>query len=224
MFGLKKRHSAGEIESDEPATDQEIVRKKVRNWGENALFVGGYFMLFLIGVSMVLLHPIAEQQRAAGTGAYAILYITQAFLFIAAASMLIFGLDKRVQLPRDFAVLFFILSILRVTALLVLAIELIILFNPSGVLPPALEVWHLYVAIMRDAATLSFFNYAETFVVNSPYPWGAYEFFSHPAVLIVIHAYKIGIFYFIVWSLHRWFEFHSRKELLKLKSQARAAA
>lgn len=224
MLGLKRRFSADDQDGEDAATDQEIVRKKVRNWGETALFFGGYFVLLLIGLSIVLLHPAAEQQRVAGTGAFAILYITQAFLFIAAASMLIFGLDKRVQLPRDFAVLFFILSILRVTALLVLAIELIILFNPGGVLPPALEIWNLYAAIARDVATFSFVNYAQAFIASSQYPWGAYEIFGHAAVHIVIHAYKIGVFYFVVWSIHRWFEFHSRKELLKLKSRSRAAA
>ena len=224
MLGFKRRFSADDSDADEAATDQEIVRNKVRNWGETALFVGGYFMLFLIGLSIVLLHPAAEQQRVAATGAYAILYITQAFLFVAAASMLIFGLDKRVRLPRDFAVLFFVLSVLRVTALLVLAIELIILFNPMGILPPGLEIWDLYVAIARDVATFSFVNYAEAFIASSQYPWNASELFGHPVVLIVVHAYKIGIFYFIVWSIHRWFEFHNRKELLRLKGRSHAAA
>lgn len=224
MLGLKRRFAADETDSDEPATDQDIVRKRVRNWGETALFVGGYFMLFLIGLSIVLLHPVAEEQRVAGTGAYAIFYITQGFLFIAAASMLIFGLDKRVQLPRDFAVLFFVLSILRVTALLVVAVELILLFHPSGILPPGLEIWNLYLAILRDVATFSFFNYAEAFIANAQFPWAAFEIFGHPVISIVIHTYKIGVFYFIVWSIHRWFEFHNRKELLRLKRQSRVAA
>ncbi len=223
MLSFVKRHASDSGDADETVTEQEIVRKKVRNWGETALFFGGFFILVLIGSSIVYLHPEAEQERIAGTGTYTTIYATQAFLFIAAASLLLFGLDKRIELPRNFAVLFAFLSILRVTAALILAIELIILYNPKDIIPPGLESWNFYMAIAQDVATFSFYDHAKAFVASSSYPWDAYKIFGHPAVLYVTDIYMIGVFYSLVWALHRWFEFHNRRELVQLRAESRRA-
>ena len=183
-----------------------------RNFGESALFALGYAALIAIIVSVYSLHPIDGRDQLANAANYVLLYTVEALLIWALATLLIFGHETRVQdYVGAFAVIYLLLSIVRLTFLFVAGVEILIVLNKAHDFPTLAELASFYGAVAKDLLTADLYDFATAELKSSSYVWGGINTARVSWPEAIIHVYKLSVFFTIVWAWHKWLHIGAQK-------------
>lgn len=185
-----------------------------RNFGESALFALGYAALIAIIVSVFSLYPIEGRDKLANAANYVLLFSVEALLIWALATMLIFGHETRVQdFVGAFAVIYLLLSIVRLTFLFVAGVEILIVLNKAHDFPTMAELVSFYGAVAKDLATADLYDFATAELKSSSYAWGGLNTASVSWPEAIIHFYKLSVFFTIIWAWHKWLHIGAQKRV-----------
>ena len=183
-----------------------------RNFGESALFALGYAALIAIIVSVFSLHPIEGRDQLANAANYVLLFSVEGLLIWALATMLIFGHETRVQdFVGAFAMIYLLLSIVRLTFAFVAGIEILIVLNKAHDLPTFAELASFYGAVAKDLVTADLYDFATAELNGSSYAWGGLDTENISWPRAIIHVYKLSVFFTIVWAWHKWLHIGAQK-------------
>lgn len=191
---------------------QKQFRKWTRNFGESALFALGYAALIAIIVSVYSLHPIDGRGQIAEPANYALLYSVEALLIWALATLLIFGHEQRVQdHVGAFAMIYLLLSLVRLSFLFVLGVEMLIVLNKESGIPTLAELVSFYSAVAKDLATADLYGFTTAELAKPDYQWGGANTATVSWPEAIIHVYKLSVFFTFVWAWHKWLHIGAQK-------------
>ncbi len=183
-----------------------------RNFGESALFALGYAALIAIIVSVFSLYPVEGRDKLANAANYVLLFSVEALLIWALATMLIFGHETRVQdYVGAFAVIYLLLSLVRLTFLFVAGVEILIVLNKAHDFPTMAELLSFYGAVAKDIVTADLYGFSTAELNSSSYVWGGVNTARVSWPEAIIHIYKLSVFFTIIWAWHKWLHIGAQK-------------